>query len=224
MNTLVELSSVSYKYDNIIALENISLTIKEGELILLTGPNGCGKSTLFKLLNGLVFPSSGKYFFAGQEITPKLLKDNLSAKKFHQQIGYVFQNPDLQLFNPTVYDEIAFGPRQMQFDEDKIRERTDSLLCFLHIEHLRDRVPYHLSGGEKKKVSIAAVLALNPDIIMMDEPLNGLDKKARKWVENFIIDFSAAGKTMLIASHEEEIFTMQNRRTVQLDENHQLVL
>lgn len=223
MESLIKLTNVSYKYEYIIALQDISLQIYEGQLILFVGPNGCGKSTLFKLLNGLIFPTQGEYFFAGRKITEKFLQDNLLAKKFHKQIGYVFQNPDLQLFNPTVYSEIAFAPRQMQMDEEQVRERVESLLEFLSIENLRDRIPYHLSGGEKKKVSIAAVLALNPDVLIMDEPLNGLDKKSRQWMEDFIIDFSAAGKTILIASHEEEKFTTPNLITWQLDESHHII-
>lgn len=224
MVPLIELSHVEYGYDGVIALQDISFKINTGELILLVGPNGCGKSTLFKLLNGLIFPSKGKYIFDGQEITPQLLKNNSEAKRFHKRIGYVFQNPDAQLFNPTVYDEIAFGPRQLQFSEAAVNERVESLLDFLQIENLRDRAPYHLSGGEKKKVSIAAVLALNPDILMMDEPLNGLDEKARIWIENFITDFSSAGKTMLIASHEKELLARQHINMLKFNEKHQLVL
>lgn len=223
MIPLAELSHVSYNYENITALDDISCKINTGDFILLAGPNGCGKSTLFKLLNGLIFPSAGTYLFDGREITPQLLKNNLTAKSFHKRIGYVFQNPDAQLFNPTVYDEIAFGPRQMAISENEIAKRVDNLLEFLKIGHLRQRAPYHLSGGEKKKTAIAAVLSLNPELIMMDEPLNGLDEKSRDWVENFIINFSASGKTMIIASHEKELLSMKCSKTLQFNEYHKLV-
>ncbi|WP_196601859.1 energy-coupling factor ABC transporter ATP-binding protein [Pectinatus frisingensis] len=223
MTALIKLSHINYSYEKIPALHDISLEIKSGEFILLTGPNGCGKSTLFKLLNGLIFPSSGKYFFDGQPITPLSLKDNLTAKKFHKRIGYVFQNPDTQLFNPTVYDEVAFGPRQMAFTESATAARVTELLDFLKISHLKNRAPYHLSGGEKKKVSIAAVLALNPDVLMMDEPLNGLDEKSQIWIKDFISAFSAVGKTMLITNHERDLLNIKNSRIIQFNEQHQLV-
>lgn len=220
---LLKLSHIKYSYDDIVALNDVSLSINSGEFILLEGPNGCGKSTLFKLLNGLIFPSQGSYFFAGQEITAAVLKDMVTAKKFHKRIGYVFQNPDMQLFNSTVYDELAFGPRQMGFSENEVKERVMDLLTFLEIESLKDRAPYHLSGGEKKKTAIAAVLALNPDILMMDEPMNGLDGRSRRWIENFIEQFSLSGKTLIIASHQKKWLTTSDVRIVKFTEKHEIV-
>lgn len=180
MTPIINLSHISYNYEEVSALNDISLEIYAGELIFFTGPNGCGKSTLFKLLNGLIFPTKGEYYFDNKKIDKNTLQDNIFAKNFHKRIGYIFQNPDVQLFNATVYDEIAFGPRQMNLDEDIIHQRVNELLIYLNIQHLQDRPPYHLSGGEQKKVALAAILALNPDILMIDEPLNGLDNKTRQ--------------------------------------------
>lgn len=189
MTPIINLSHISYNYEEVSALNDISLEIYAGELIFFTGPNGCGKSTLFKLLNGLIFPTKGEYYFDNKKIDKNTLQDNIFAKNFHKRIGYIFQNPDVQLFNATVYDEIAFGPRQMNLDEEIIHQRVNELLIYLNIQHLQDRPPYHLSGGEQKKVALAAILALNPDILMIDEPLNGLDNKTRQWFKDFLIDF-----------------------------------
>ena len=204
MTPIINLSHISYNYEEVSALNDISLEIYAGELIFFTGPNGCGKSTLFKFLNGLIFPTKGEYYFDNKKIDKNTLQDNLFAKNFHKRIGYIFQNPDVQLFNATVYDEIAFGPRQMNLDEDIIHQRVNELLIYLNIQHLQDRPPYHLSGGEQKKVALAAILALNPDILMIDEPLNGLDNKTRQWFKDFLMDFIKANKTILISTHEQE--------------------
>lgn len=200
MTPIINLSHISYNYEEVSALNDISLEIYAGELIFFTGPNGCGKSTLFKLLNGLIFPTKGEYYFDNKKIDKNTLQDNIFAKNFHKRIGYIFQNPDVQLFNATVYDEIAFGPRQMNLDEEIIHQRVNELLIYLNIQHLQDRPPYHLSGGEQKKVALAAILALNPDILMIDEPLNGLDNKTRQWFKDFLMDFIKANKTILISN------------------------
>lgn len=189
MTPIINLSHISYNYEEVSALNDISLEIYAGELIFFTGPNGCGKSTLFKLLNGLIFPTKGEYYFDNKKIDKNTLQDNIFAKNFHKRIGYIFQNPDVQLFNATVYDEIAFGPRQMNLNEEIIHQRINELLIYLNIQHLQDRPPYHLSGGEQKKVALAAILALNPDVLMIDEPLNGLDNKTRQWFKEFLMDF-----------------------------------
>lgn len=220
MTPIINLSHISYNYEETSALNDISLEIYAGELIFFTGPNGCGKSTLFKLLNGLIFPTKGEYYFDNKKIDKNTLQDNLFAKNFHKRIGYIFQNPDVQLFNATVYDEIAFGPRQMNLDEDIIHQRVNELLIYLNIQHLQDRPPYHLSGGEQKKVALAAILALNPDVLMIDEPLNGLDNKTRQWFKEFLIDFIKANKTILISTHEQELLSLPHSRIIKFNDEH----
>lgn len=223
MTPIINLSHISYNYEEVSALNDISLEIYAGELIFFTGPNGCGKSTLFKLLNGLIFPTKGEYYFDNKKIDKNTLQDNISAKSFHKRIGYIFQNPDVQLFNATVYDEIAFGPRQMNLDEEIIHQRVNELLIYLNIQHLQDRPPYHLSGGEQKKVALAAILALNPDVLMIDEPLNGLDNKTRQWFKDFLLDFIKANKTILISTHEQELLSLPHSRIIKFNDKHTIL-
>lgn len=223
MTPIINLSHISYNYEEVSALNDISLEIYAGELIFFTGPNGCGKSTLFKLLNGLIFPTKGEYYFDNKKIDKNTLQDNIFAKNFHKRIGYIFQNPDVQLFNATVYDEIAFGPRQMNLNEEIIHQRINELLIYLNIQHLQDRPPYHLSGGEQKKVALAAILALNPDVLMIDEPLNGLDNKTRQWFKEFLMDFIKANKTILISMHEQELLSLPHSRIIKFNDEHTIL-
>ena len=223
MTPIINLSHISYNYEEVSALNDISLEIYAGELIFFTGPNGCGKSTLFKLLNGLIFPTKGEYYFDNKKIDKNTLQDNMFAKNFHKRIGYIFQNPDVQLFNATVYDEIAFVPRQMNLNEEIIHQRINELLIYLNIQHLQDRPPYHLSGGEQKKVALAAILALNPDILMIDEPLNGLDNKTRQWFKEFLMDFIKANKTILISTHEQELLSLPHSRIIKFNDKHTIL-
>lgn len=223
MTPIINLSHISYNYEETSALNDISLKIYAGELIFFTGPNGCGKSTLFKLLNGLIFPTKGEYYFDNKKIDKNTLQDNIFAKNFHKRIGYIFQNPDVQLFNATVYDEIAFDPRQMNLDEEIIHQRVNELLIYLNIQHLQDRPPYHLSGGEQKKVALAAILALNPDVLMIDEPLNGLDNKTRQWFKEFLMDFIKANKTILISTHEQELLSLPHSRIIKFNDEHTIL-
>lgn len=223
MTPIINLSHISYNYEEVSALNDISLEIYAGELIFFTGPNGCGKSTLFKLLNGLIFPTKGEYYFDNKKIDKNTLQDNIFTKNFHKRIGYIFQNPDVQLFNATVYDEIAFGPRQMNLNEEIIHQRVNELLIYLNIQHLQDRPPYHLSGGEQKKVALAAILALNPDVLMIDEPLNGLDNKTRQWFKEFLIDFIKANKTILISTHEQELLSLPHSRIIKFNDEHTIL-
>lgn len=185
MTPIINLSHISYNYEEVSALNDISLEIYAGELIFFTGPNGCGKSTLFKLLNGLIFPTKGEYYFDNKKIDKNTLQDNIFAKNFHKRIGYIFQNPDVQLFNATVYDEIAFAPRQMNLNEDIIHQHVD--------------------------------------VLMIDEPLNGLDNKTRQWFKEFLIDFIKANKTILISTHEQELLSLPHSRIIKFNDEHTIL-
>ena len=198
---MIELKDVNYSYDGCKALKDISLKVEKGESVSLLGPNGSGKSTLLKLINGLIFPESGTYSFDGEEITEKKLKNAGFSKRFHQRLGFVFQNSETQLFCSDVYDEIAFGPRQMGFDEKEVESRVDECLGLLNLQNFKTRQPYHLSGGEKKKVAIASVLALNPEVLVLDEPMNGLDKDGVSDMREYLLKQKEQGKTIIIIAH-----------------------
>jgi cobalt/nickel transport system ATP-binding protein len=217
---MIDLIDVSYIYENITALKNINLHIKKGEAVSLLGPNGSGKSTLLKLINGVISPVSGIYKFNDEEITNKKLTDTKFSKLFHQKIGFVFQNSDVQLFCADVYDEIAFGPRQMGKDENEVDKRVSDCLELLNIIDLKHRQPYHLSGGEKRKVAISCVLALNPEVLVLDEPMNGLDPRTQRWLVEFIIKLNKAGKTIIASTHNLELIQEISTRAILFDENH----
>ncbi|MCL4378322.1 MAG: energy-coupling factor ABC transporter ATP-binding protein [Actinobacteria bacterium] len=219
---MIELINVSYSYSNIPALNNININISRGESVTLIGANGCGKSTLLKLINGIIAPDSGTYKFNGEEITKKRLRDPKFSKLFHQNIGFVFQNSQTQLFCPEVYDEIAFGPRQMGIAENEVEIRVNDCLELLNIHGLKNRQPYHLSEGEKRKVAIACVLSLNPEVLALDEPLNGLDPKTQRWLVEFLIKFNMGGKTLITSTHNLEFLQEISNRAILFDENHRI--
>lgn len=203
---MFDLKNVSYFYEGKVkALDDVTLHIDRGQSVAIVGANGCGKTTLLRLLNGLIFPSSGTYTFDGDLVTRETLANTKFAKTFHRRVGFVFQNADAQLFCGSVEDEIAFGPRQLNIDESEIRRRVDDCLELLDIVHLRQRAPYALSGGEKRRVAFACVLALNPDALVADEPLASLDAAGKKLVVDLFKALHGAGKTIVFASHSEEL-------------------
>lgn len=219
---MITLENVTCTYESALALDQVSLHIEAGEAVYLIGPNGSGKSTLFKLLNGLIFPLRGTYSFKGTAMTAQKMKDLTFAKAFHQKMGYVFQNSEVQLFCSTVYDEIAFGPRQMGLVPDEVNQRVQACLDLLQLNHLVNRPPYQLSGGEKKKTALAAVLSLNPDVLMLDEPFNGLDEETRHWLCEFLVTLNKAGKTIITATHDHSLQKVLAGRTIQFTKDHRI--
>lgn len=221
---MIKLKKVSYLYDDkILALKDISLSIDKGEAVALIGPNGSGKSTFMKLINGLIFPRFGSYYLREEEITHKKMQKSDFCKEFHRSFGFIFQNSDTQLFCSTVYDEVAFGARQMGMKEEEVKKRVEDLLKLLDIEKLKDRHPYNLSGGEKKKVSIACNLIFNPDILVLDEPMNGLDPKSKRFLRDFIIDLNKAGKTIICSTHDFEYVEGVFKRAIVFSDNHSII-
>ena len=219
---MITLDGVSCSYGEGDVLAQVDLAIARGEAVAIIGPNGCGKSTLLKLLNGIVLPREGRYRFDGEEISARSLKDPRFAKRFHQRIGFLFQNSDAQLFCPAVQDEVAFGPRQMGLGEEEVSRRVEDCLQLLGIGKLRSRVPYHLSEGEKRKVALAAVLALNPEVLVLDEPMNGLDPRMKHFLREIIQSLNQSAKTILCSTHDFKYIDGLFRTALVLGEDHRV--
>jgi len=213
---MIELKDICFAYDSEPVLNYFSMRVEKGETVAISGDNGCGKSTVLSILNALLFAEKGKYIFDGIEITKNKMKSQQFSKAFHQKIGYVFQNTELQLFCSSVYDEIAFGVRQMGLDESTVDKRVNDMLSFLNIEKLRNKAPYHLSCGEKKKVAIASVLVTNPQVLIIDEPLNFLDKSSAQWLIEFLKSMKAAGKTIIIVTHSSQLIDELGARVINM--------
>jgi cobalt/nickel transport system ATP-binding protein len=221
---IFELSAVSYRYHaSIPAIEGISLSIQSGESLAILGANGSGKSTLLHMLDGLIFPSSGVVRAFGDVLTEDKLETDAFRHFFRSRVGFVFQNPDIQLFCPKVYDEIAFGPLQLGLPEGEVVKRVDDVLEMLGISSLKDRTPNQLSGGEKKRVAIASVLSLNPLVLLMDEPTSSLDLRTRHWLIGLISELRKAGKTIITTTHDISLVKRISSRVIVLGEDHSLI-
>lgn len=197
-----ELDSVCYRYEKLAALDGLTLNIQSGTRVALLGANGSGKSTLLRLLDGLYFPTSGSISFFGQKLHPDLFVEDSFAFSFRRRVGLVFQNSDAQLFNPTVLDEVAFGPLQLHWPKDEILDRVHRVLEWMEITHLKDRPPHRLSGGEKKRVALASVLVLDPEILLLDEPTAALDPRSESQIIDLLIGWGDGAKTVVTATHD----------------------
>ncbi|WP_047998677.1 energy-coupling factor ABC transporter ATP-binding protein [Lactiplantibacillus herbarum] len=219
---LLKLVNICYDYPNTCGLDQLSLDIHAGEFVCLMGPNGSGKSTLLRILSGLASPTTGDYQFDGQAITATYLADAQRRQQLHQRIGMVFQNTDVQLFNTSVAEEIAFGPRQLGLASAVIEQRVTDCLELTDCQDLRDRIPYQLSGGEKKRVALASVLALNPEVLLLDEPLNGLTIAAQQQMLTLLQRLQASGKTIIMASHNYQQVQAVAERFIIFNSTHQI--
>ncbi len=195
MEDIISLKNIDYSYyGKIPALKNINLSVKKGEMFSIIGLNGSGKSTLLHIINALIFPDSGEVLFEGNPVTEKSLKEKSFGIQFRQSMGYIFQNPDIQLFCPTVFDELLFGPLQLNLPLETAQERAEQTLSYLGIGYLKERPVYMLSGGEKKKVAIASVLTMNPDVLLVDEPLSSLDPKTQTFFIELLLELNQCRK------------------------------
>ena len=203
---IIEAENLNYTYpDKTVALDKVNFTITHGESVAVIGENGAGKSTLLMHLNGTLMPSSGEIRIGHIPVTKK------TVPAIRQNVGMVFQNPDDQLFMSTVFDDIAFGPLNMGLTEDDVQSRVKDALERVGMTDAARRHPHHLSGGEKRRIAIASVLSMSPNVLAMDEPSSALDSKSRR---NLIELLKTFKHTKIIASHDLAMISEVCERTI----------
>ncbi len=215
------LRNIRYSYGNSRpVLDGLNLDLPEGERTVVLGANGTGKSTLLAMLDGLIFPLEGTIEAFGKPLTENGLADRDGSIDFRKRVAFVFQNPDVQLFSSTVWDEVAFGPLQLGYTRSRITTTVEELLDSLRIMDIRDRAPYTLSDGQKKKVAIASSLATDPDVLLLDEPTNALDPRTQVWLIELLDELSRRGKTIITATHDLSIAEDIADRAIVFSEDH----
>ena len=210
---MIRLEGVVYDYETSRGLEPLDLAVEAGERVALLGSNGSGKSTLLRILAGLYYPTGGRYLLEGESVTRRT-----ADKKFRRKVAILFQNPESMIFNPTVFDEIAFGLREFGFD--RIRERTEEAAERFGVADLLRRNPLELSGGEKQKVMLAALLATEPQLLLLDEPTAAMDPRTTGWFIDLLYELP---QTVVLATHDLSLAYEAGERAVVLDESHRLI-
>ncbi len=198
-DSIVAVQDVVFNYPaGVAALKGVSMKIRQGERIALLGPNGSGKSTLILLIAGLLTPKTGEIRVFGEKTT------NKDFQKLRSRIGLVFQDPDDQLFTPSVIEDVEYGPKNLKLPEEDIKKRSSHVLEKMGITHLKDRPPHRLSFGEKKKVSLATALVLKPELLILDEPTANLDLVSRRGLIDTLNELSKEGATIIVSTHDAE--------------------
>jgi len=206
---MIEVKDVSFTYPTgVEALKGVSLNIRNGEFVAIMGQNGAGKTTLVKQFNGLLKPTKGQVLVDGVSTR------DMSIAQLARKVGFVFQNPDHQLFSETVEEEIAFALRNFGFKENTLKRRVTWALNLLDLAEYRKTSPFMLSGGERKRVALASVLAWNPKVVILDEPTIGQDHRQKEILRQFIVQLNAQGKTVVIVTHDVEFVAECSPRVV----------
>ncbi|MDR3496918.1 MAG: ABC transporter ATP-binding protein [Ancalomicrobiaceae bacterium] len=218
MATAFEFKDVTFAYRSHPALNGVSFSIRLGERVALLGANGSGKSTLLRMMDALCFAAEGTATALSAPLTEAAMQDDRTNFAFRRRVGLVFQNPDVQLFNPTVMDELAFGPLQLGWDKPKVRDAIAAMLARFNIEQVKDRPPHRLSGGEKKRVALASVLITEPEILLLDEPTAALDPASRADLVGLLAREPVAGRTVVTATHDLDIVEDIADRAIVLSE------
>jgi cobalt/nickel transport system ATP-binding protein len=202
MTFVLETRDVSYAYaDGTVALKNVSIALEESRKIALVGPNGAGKSTLMLMFNGILRPTKGDILFRGEP----LQYDSASLRKIRRRVGMVFQNSDDQLFAPTVHQDVAFGPVNLGFPAEKTGTYVGYALQYVGLSGYERRPPHHLSGGEKKRVALAGILVMEPEVMVLDEPTSNLDPASSEEIMDMLDELNCGGKTIIISTHDVEL-------------------
>ncbi len=199
---LFEATDLVVKYHEVLALDRLSMAVQQGERVALLRANGSGKSTLLRVLAALIFPDSGTLTFEGESITEARFAEREPTFQFRKRVGLVFQNPDIQSFNPTVFDEISFGPLQLRWPKRRILQRVEEMLERMDIAQLRDCFPHQLSGGEKKRVALASILILDPEVLLLDEPTAALDPYSQSHIVDLLLSWGGGRRTVITATHD----------------------
>jgi energy-coupling factor transport system ATP-binding protein len=206
------LEGVHYRYPlGVEALKGVDLEIKEGEFVAIIGQNGSGKTTLVKQFNGLLRPTSGRVEVFGRDV------GELSPRERAEMVGYVFQNPDHQIFASTVFDEVAFGPRNFGLSEKEVRENVEEALAAVNLIGYEDEDPFLLTKGERQRVAVASVLAVKPRVLILDEPTTGLDYLQQRSMMEMVCSLNRKGHTILIVTHSMPTVAHYAHRTIVLD-------
>lgn len=199
---IIETNDVTYEYpDGTKALEKVNFNAEEGKIVALLGPNGAGKSTLFLHFNGILRPTQGIISVDGETVK----YDKKDLLKVRQKVGIVFQNPDDQLFAPTVLEDVAFGPMNMGLSNEDVEKRVKEALLRVGMEGYEKKAPHHLSGGQKKRVAIAGILAMKPKIMVLDEPTSGLDPRGASQILKLLYQLNSEGMTIVISTHDVDL-------------------
>jgi len=200
--TILETRDLVYSYpDGTIAEDNVSVRIDMGKKIAFVGRNGSGKSTLFLTLNGTLVPKTGDVLFHGEPVK----YDAKSLRELRKNVGIVFQNSDDQLFAPSIYQDVAFGPTNLGYSKEKVTSVVQSTLDYVGLNPLKKKPPHHLSGGQKKRVAIAGIVAMEPEVIILDEPLSNLDPVGADEVMDLLNELNYFGKTIIISTHDVDL-------------------
>jgi cobalt/nickel transport system ATP-binding protein len=216
---MIRLAGIRHAFpDGQRVLEEIAFAIEPGEKVLLLGANGSGKSTLLRILSGLVAPIAGEYRYRDRPVTPSALREREFGRCFRREVVLLFQHPDTMIFNPTVYEEIAFGPRQLGLPDTDARVTRWAEVFGL--TDCLDRPPFTLSGGEKQKVCLAALLALEPRVLLLDEPTAHLDPRSVGWLVDFLFDLKV---TLVVATHNLSLAPELGARALVLGDDHRLL-
>ncbi len=226
-NIHLQTKDLSFTYpDGTEALKKVNITIKKGGRIAIMGPNGAGKSTLFSHFNGLSEPTSGHVEIDGE----KIIFERDELLKVRQKVGIVFQDPNDQLFAPTVKEDVAFGPMNLGLDYDEVNSRITEALELVGMSGFEDKTPHHLSGGQQKRVAIAGIVAMKPEIMILDEPTAGLDPEGVDKVLNILNNLNKEGISIVISSHDiemvnhfaDKIYVLYNGEIIASGDKHQI--
>lgn len=221
---IFEVNSVSYSYPGgELVLDNISFDVEPGESIAILGANASGKSTLLHLLDGLYFADTGSVNALGSLLTEESVETPPFSRQFRRSVGFLFQNSDAQLFCASVEEELSFGPLQLRLAKEEVEQRVSDTLKMFQIEHLRDRSPQSLSGGEKKKVALAGIISCGCKVILLDEPSAGLDPRTQQWLVEFLGTLRESGVTLIITSHDLGFIAEVTERALIISEDHKLI-